>query len=86
VQIMFAVEDIDDTVARLRAYGAELVGEVAQCQDKYRLCYMRGPAGIIVAQAEELLTRSPPSGTPVARAFSQYAGEDCRYSDEVWSQ
>jgi catechol 2,3-dioxygenase-like lactoylglutathione lyase family enzyme len=53
-QIMFAVEDIDDTVARLRAHGAELVGEVAQYEDKYKLCYMRGPAGIIVALAEEL--------------------------------
>ena len=54
-QIMFAVEDIDDTVARLRAaHGAELVGEVVQYEDKYRLCYMRGPAGIIVALAEEL--------------------------------
>ena len=53
-QIMFAVEDIDDTVARLRAHGAELVGEMAQYEDKYRLCYMRGPAGIIVALAEEL--------------------------------
>ena len=53
-QIMFAVEDIDDTVARLRAHGAELVGEVAQYEDKYRLCYMRGPGGIIVALAEEL--------------------------------
>ncbi len=53
-QIMFAVEDIDDTVARLRAHGAELVGEAVQYEDKYRLCYMRGPAGIIVALAEEL--------------------------------
>jgi catechol 2,3-dioxygenase-like lactoylglutathione lyase family enzyme len=53
-QIMFAVEDIDDTVARLCAHGAELVGEVAQYEDKYRLCCMRGPAGIIVALAEEL--------------------------------
>ena len=52
--VMFAVEDIDDTVARLRAHGAELVGEVAQYEDKYRLCYMRGPAGIIVSLAEEL--------------------------------
>src|SRR5712672_1456842 len=52
--VMFAVESIDDTVARLRASGAELVGEVAQYEDKYRLCYMRGPAGIIVALAEEL--------------------------------
>lgn len=53
-QIMFAVEDLDDTMARLRALGAELVGEVVQYEDKYRLCYMRGPAGIIVALAEEL--------------------------------
>lgn len=52
--VMFAVESVDDTVARLRARGGELIGEVAQYQDKYRLCYMRGPAGIIVALAEEL--------------------------------
>ena len=53
-QIMFAVEEIDDTVERMRAHGAELIGEVARYEDKYRLCYMRGPAGIIVALAEEL--------------------------------
>ena len=53
-QIMFGVGDIDDTVTRLRAHGAELIGEVVQYEDKYRLCYMRGPAGIIVALAEEL--------------------------------
>jgi catechol 2,3-dioxygenase-like lactoylglutathione lyase family enzyme len=64
--VMFTVESVDDTVARLRANGAELVGEVAQYEDKYRLCYMRGPAGIIVALAEELLKRSPPSDKPVA--------------------
>ncbi len=52
--VMFAVESVDETVARLRAIGAELVGEVAQYEDMYRLCYMRGPAGIIVALAEEL--------------------------------
>ncbi|HEX5705186.1 MAG TPA: VOC family protein [Pyrinomonadaceae bacterium] len=52
--LMFTVESVDDTVARLRANGAELIGEVAQYEDKYRLCYMRGPAGIIVALAEEL--------------------------------
>jgi predicted enzyme related to lactoylglutathione lyase len=51
---MFTVENLDDTVARMRATGAELVGEVAQYEDKYRLCYMRGPAGIIVALSEEL--------------------------------
>ena len=53
-QIMFAVEDIDDTVARLRAHGATLVGEVVRYEDKYRLGYVRGPAGVIVALAEEL--------------------------------
>jgi catechol 2,3-dioxygenase-like lactoylglutathione lyase family enzyme len=52
--IMFAVDDIDDVIARLRAHGAELVGEVAQYEDIYRLCYVRGPEGIIVALAEQL--------------------------------
>ena len=52
--IMFTVDDIDATVAGLRARGADLVGEVAQYQDSYRLCYVRGPAGIIVALAEQL--------------------------------
>jgi catechol 2,3-dioxygenase-like lactoylglutathione lyase family enzyme len=52
--VMFTVESVDGTVARLRAIGAELVGEMAQYEDKYRLCYVRGPAGIIVALAEEL--------------------------------
>ncbi len=52
--VMFAVENLDDTVARLRAVGGQLIGEVAQYEDMYRLCYMRGPAGIIVALAEEL--------------------------------
>ena len=53
-RIMFAVDDIEDVVARLRAHGAELVGEVAQYEDRYRLCYVRGPEGIIVGLAEEL--------------------------------
>jgi catechol 2,3-dioxygenase-like lactoylglutathione lyase family enzyme len=52
--VMFTVESVDDTVAALRAAGAELIGEVVQYEDKYRLCYMRGPAGIIVSLAEEL--------------------------------
>jgi catechol 2,3-dioxygenase-like lactoylglutathione lyase family enzyme len=52
--VMFTVESVDDTVASLRDHGAELVGEVEQYEDKYRLCYVRGPAGIIVALAEEL--------------------------------
>ena len=53
-RVMFAVDDIDDTVARLRAHGAELLGEVAQYESIFRLCYLRGPAGIIVALAEQL--------------------------------
>ena len=50
---MFAVDNVDDTLARLRAHGAELVGELAQYEDIYRLCYVRGPGSIIVALAEE---------------------------------
>ena len=53
-KIMFAVDDIADAVSRLQAHGAELVGEVAQYENSYLLCYVRGPAGIIVALAEEL--------------------------------
>ena len=53
-RIMFAVEDIQDVLARLKAHGAELVGEVVQYEDQYRLCYLRGPEGLIVALAEEL--------------------------------
>ena len=52
--IMFAVDDIDAALAGLRTHGAELIGEVVQYEDIYRLCYVRGPAGIIVALAEEL--------------------------------
>lgn len=52
--VMFAVDDIDAAIARLRARGAEPIGEVVQYGDSYRLCYLRGPAGIIVALAEEL--------------------------------
>ena len=53
-RIMFAVDDIEDVLAGLQAHGAELVGEVVQYEDKYRLCYVRGPEGIIVALAEQL--------------------------------
>jgi catechol 2,3-dioxygenase-like lactoylglutathione lyase family enzyme len=53
-RLMFLVEDIDDVVERLRGHGGELVGEVAQFEDVYRLCYLRGPGGIIVALAEEV--------------------------------
>ena len=52
--VMFTVDDIDGTVAGLRARGAELVGEVVQYEDSFRLCYVRGPEGIIVALAEQL--------------------------------
>jgi predicted enzyme related to lactoylglutathione lyase len=51
---MFAVEDIDDTLARLRTQGSEQIGEIVQYEDKYRLCYIRGPAGTIIALAQEL--------------------------------
>ena len=53
-RIMFAVDDIDDVLARLHTHGAELIGEVVQYGDVYRLCYIRGPEGIIVALAEQL--------------------------------
>ena len=53
-RIMFAVDDIDDVVARLRRHGAELVGELAQYEDSYRLCFLRGPEGIIIGLAEQL--------------------------------
>ena len=52
--VMFEVDSVDDSVARLRANGAELVGTLEQYEDMYRLCYVRGPGGIIVALAEEL--------------------------------
>src|SRR3712207_4256170 len=53
-RIMFAVDDVDDVVARLRSHGAELVGGIAQYEDSYRLCFVRGPEGIIIGLAEEL--------------------------------
>ena len=53
-RIMFAVDDIDDVVARLRGHGAELLDEIAQYEDKYRLCFLRGPEGIIIGLAEQL--------------------------------
>ena len=54
LRVMFAVEDIDDTLARLRKRGAQLVGEVVQYEDIYRLCYIRGPEGLLIGLAEEL--------------------------------
>ena len=56
-RIMFTVEDLDDVVARLRNRGGELVGEIAQYEDIYRLCFLRGPEGIVLGLAERL---SPP--------------------------
>jgi catechol 2,3-dioxygenase-like lactoylglutathione lyase family enzyme len=53
-RIMFAVEDVDDVVTRLRGHGAELVGEIVQYEDVYRLCFLRGPEGIIIGVAERL--------------------------------
>ena len=53
-RIMFAVDDIDDVVARMQARGGELIGEIAQYEEMYRLCYMRGPEGILVGLAEQL--------------------------------
>ncbi|MEX2376393.1 MAG: VOC family protein [Dehalococcoidia bacterium] len=54
LRVMFTVEDIDDTLARLGSRGAELVGEVVQYEDQYRLCYIRGPEGILIGLAQEL--------------------------------
>ena len=51
---MFTVDDIDDTVTRLRGHGAELLDDIAQYGDSYRLCFMRGPEGIIIGLAEQL--------------------------------
>ena len=58
LRVMFAVDDIDATLARLRAHGAELVGEVVQYEEVYRLCYIRGPEGVLIGLAEELKVRS----------------------------
>ena len=57
-RIMFTVEDIDDVVARLRKHGGELVREIAQYEDIYRLCFLRGPEGIIIGLAEQLGKKS----------------------------
>jgi catechol 2,3-dioxygenase-like lactoylglutathione lyase family enzyme len=54
LRIMFAVDDIDETLARLRKRGAQLVGEVVQYEDAYRLCYIRGPEGLLIGLAEQL--------------------------------
>ncbi|MBX5230221.1 VOC family protein [Rhizobium sp. NLR9b] len=54
LRVMFAVDDIDETLERLRRRGAQLVGEVVQYKDAYRLCYIRGPEGILIGLAQEL--------------------------------
>ncbi len=54
LRVMFAVDDLDDTLERLRKRGAQLVGEVVQYQDAYRLCYIRGPEGLLIGLAQEL--------------------------------
>jgi catechol 2,3-dioxygenase-like lactoylglutathione lyase family enzyme len=58
-RVMFSVDDIDDTVARLQAHGGTLVGRIAVYEDIYKLCYLRGPEGIIVALAEQLRPGDP---------------------------
>ena len=57
-RIMFAVDNIDDVVERLRTHGGETIGEITQYEDMYRLCYVRGPEGIMVALAEQLNNKS----------------------------
>src|SRR5438034_9729219 len=54
LRVMFAVDDIDETLARLRKRGAQLVGEVVQYEDSYRLCCIRGPEGLLIGLAEQI--------------------------------
>ena len=54
LRVMFTVDDIDETLARLRKHGARLVGEVVQYEDSYRLCYIRGPEGLLIGLAQKL--------------------------------
>ena len=57
LRVMFAVEDIDEMVSRLTRHGAKLVGEVVRYENSYRLCYMRGPEGILIGLAEQLVNQ-----------------------------
>jgi Glyoxalase/Bleomycin resistance protein/Dioxygenase superfamily len=57
LRVMFAVDDLDDTLARLREHGAQLVDEVVEYEDVYRLCYVRGPEGILIGLAEQIGSR-----------------------------
>ena len=54
LRVMFAVDDLDETLARLRTHGAQLVGEVVRYEDVYRLCYIRGPEGLLIGLAQQL--------------------------------
>jgi catechol 2,3-dioxygenase-like lactoylglutathione lyase family enzyme len=62
LRVMFAVDDLDDTLVRLRRLGAELVGDVVQYQDSYRLCYIRGPEGLLIGLAQELRSSNKSTG------------------------
>ena len=64
LRVMFAVDDLDDTLARLGERGARLVGEVVQYENAYRLCYIRGPEGILIGLAEELTSGLSESHSP----------------------
>jgi len=59
LRVMFTVDDLDETLVRLRSRGAQLVGEVVQYEDVYRLCYIRGPEGLLIGLAEELRSSDP---------------------------
>ena len=68
LRVMFAVDDIDDTLARLRTHGAQVVGDVVQYEDVYRLCYIRGPGGLLIGLAERVMhSRQPAELFPAAR-------------------
>jgi predicted enzyme related to lactoylglutathione lyase len=58
LRVMFAVEDIDETLSRLQKIGAQLVGEVVRYEQSYRLCYIRGPEGILIGLAEQLTSQT----------------------------
>jgi catechol 2,3-dioxygenase-like lactoylglutathione lyase family enzyme len=64
LRVMFAVDDLDETLVRLRRLGAQLVGDVVQYEQAYRLCYIRGPEGLLIGLAEELRPRRDPAEAP----------------------
>lgn len=81
LRVMFAVDDIDDTVARLRPLGAKIVDEIVNYEDVYRLCYIRGPEGILIGLAQQLGQRTPREDPtagkqqPIQAAASNGSGE-----------